>query len=109
MHLRRTGCRLSSPRARPEVSSIYPFVPFIFQCQFAHGRRELRDVVRNSKYKTKLCQKYWVSGYCAYGPRCNFLHDEDAEMTAFALVEVNAFFLGSRQSPRRGCGVSHVA
>ena len=39
-------------------------------------RRELRDVVRNSKYKTKLCQKYWVSGYCAYGPRCNFLHDE---------------------------------
>ena len=33
-------------------------------------------MVRNSKYKTKLCQKYWVSGYCAYGPRCNFLHDE---------------------------------
>ena len=36
----------------------------------------MRDVVRNSKYKTKLCQKYWVSGYCAYGPRCNFLHEE---------------------------------
>lgn len=46
------------------------------KCQFAHGRRELRDVVRNSKYKTKLCQKYWLVGYCAYGPRCNFLHDE---------------------------------
>ena len=45
---------------------------------FLH-RRELRDVVRNSKYKTKLCQKYWVSGYCAYGPRCNFLHDEASE------------------------------
>ncbi len=46
------------------------------KCQFAHGRKELRDVVRNSKYKTKLCQKYWLVGYCAYGPRCNFLHDE---------------------------------
>lgn len=46
------------------------------RCQFAHGRKELRDVVRNSKYKTKLCQKYWAVGYCAYGPRCNFLHDE---------------------------------
>lgn len=46
------------------------------QCQFAHGRRELRDVARNAKYKTKLCQKYWLSGYCAYGPRCNFLHNE---------------------------------
>jgi len=46
------------------------------QCQFAHGRRELREVVRNSKYKTKHCQKYWVTGYCAYGPRCNFLHNE---------------------------------
>lgn len=69
------------------------------QCQFAHGRRELRyqviqfwvmatkstpfyvllsfrDVVRNAKYKTKHCQKYWITGYCAYGPRCNFLHNE---------------------------------
>merc|ERR1712062_346543 len=46
------------------------------KCQFAHGRRELRDVIRNTKYKTKLCQKYWLVGYCAYGPRCNFLHYE---------------------------------
>jgi len=46
------------------------------QCQFAHGRRELREVVRNSKYKTKHCQKYWLTGYCVYGPRCNFLHNE---------------------------------
>jgi len=47
------------------------------QCQFAHGKVELRpDVVRHSKYKTKLCQKYWIAGYCAYGPRCNFIHKE---------------------------------
>ncbi|CAB4066452.1 TTP [Lepeophtheirus salmonis] len=37
------------------------------QCQFAHGRTDLRDVVRNTKYKTKLCQKYWISGgFIAY-------------------------------------------
>lgn len=57
------------------------------QCQFAHGRRELRDVVRNNKYKTKVCQKFWSTGYCAYGPRCNFLHDEDKAMSEMALKE----------------------
>lgn len=35
--------------------------------------------MRNNKYKTKSCQKYWVTGYCAYGPRCNFLHYESGE------------------------------
>jgi hypothetical protein len=25
--------------------------------------------VRHNKYKTKLCQKFWILGYCAYGPR----------------------------------------
>ena len=42
-------------------------------CQFAHSKHELRsNVVRHSKYKTMLCQKYWIASYCAYGPRCNF-------------------------------------
>ena len=40
------------------------------------GRRELREAPKVNKYKTKLCQKYWVTGYCAYGPRCNFIHQE---------------------------------
>jgi hypothetical protein len=25
--------------------------------------------VRHNKYKTKLCQKFWILGYSAYGPR----------------------------------------
>ena len=61
------------------------------KCQFAHGRRELRDVVRNTKYKTKTCQKYWKVGYCAYGPRCNFLHDELDEQT---LMDWNSLYNG---------------
>jgi butyrate response factor 1 len=36
-----------------------------YLCQFAHGKHELRsDVVRHNKYKTKLCQKFWTTGYC---------------------------------------------
>ena len=56
----------------------------------------MRNVGQHSKYKTKRCQKYWIagticnkqktyllkftfSGYCAYGPRCNFLHYEEKD------------------------------
>lgn len=46
------------------------------QCQFAHGKQELRDSMKSNKYKTKYCDKYWGTGYCAYGPRCNYLHYE---------------------------------
>ena len=72
-------------------------------CQFAHGNHDLRvsfteslmshdhikfvshiqkDVVRHDKYKTKYCQKYWIHGYCAYGPRCNFIHKEQESQKA---------------------------
>ena len=39
----------------------------------------MRNVGQHSKYKTKRCQKYWIAGYCAYGPRCNFLHYEEKD------------------------------
>ena len=74
--------RLGNPRYKTEICRNFKERSKCIygdKCQFAHGRRELRDVVRNSKYKTKLCQKYWLVGYCAYGPRCNFLHDETNE------------------------------
>ena len=67
------------------------------KCQFAHGRRELRDVVRNTKYKTKTCQKYWKVGYCAYGPRCNFLHDELDKKT---LMDWNSLYNGKLSTVR---------
>merc|ERR1712059_124808 len=37
---------------------------------------EQSQTLSNPRYKTKLCQKYWIAGYCAYGPRCNFVHQE---------------------------------
>ena len=42
----------------------------------------MRNVGQHSKYKTKRCQKYWIAGYCAYGPRCNFLHYEEKDSSA---------------------------
>ena len=71
--------RISNPRYKTEICRNFKErskCVYGDKCQFAHGRKDLRDVVRSSKYKTKLCQKYWNTGYCAYGPRCNFLHDE---------------------------------
>jgi len=70
----------SNPRFKTEICRNFKdrgTCPYGDQCQFAHGKHEMRtDVVRHNKYKTKHCQKYWIKGYCAYGPRCNFIHKE---------------------------------
>lgn len=47
------------------------------KCQFAHGKHELRHMVRHPKYKTELCRTYHSSGLCPYGPRCHFIHNQD--------------------------------
>jgi len=63
------------------------------QCQFAHGKQELRDSMKSNKYKTKCCDKYWGTGYCVYGPRCNYLHyeaDEKSENEMFQRYSDNS-------------------
>jgi len=30
----------------------------------------------SSQYKTKFCKKYQANGYCPYGQRCLFIHDQ---------------------------------
>jgi len=47
------------------------------KCQFAHGRAELRPIVRHPKYKTDLCRTYHTTGLCPYGPRCHFIHNDE--------------------------------
>ena len=46
------------------------------KCQFAHGKHELRNLVRHPKYKTDLCKTYHTTGLCPYGPRCHFIHND---------------------------------
>lgn len=44
------------------------------KCQFAHGRDELRPVIRHPKYKTEVCKTFYTIGTCPYGKRCRFIH-----------------------------------
>lgn len=44
------------------------------KCQFAHGKQELRPVLRHPKYKTEICKTFNSSGQCPYGKRCRFVH-----------------------------------
>ena len=44
------------------------------KCQFAHGREELRPVLRHPKYKTEVCKTFHTIGTCPYGKRCRFIH-----------------------------------
>lgn len=44
------------------------------KCQFAHGKSELRPVLRHPKYKTEICKTFHTIGTCPYGTRCRFIH-----------------------------------
>jgi len=46
------------------------------KCQFAHGKEQIRQVVRHPKYKTKMCTNFCENGSCPYGVRCRFIHDQ---------------------------------
>lgn len=48
------------------------------KCQFAHGREELRPVMRHPKYKTEICRTFATTGTCPYGTRCRFVHSTQA-------------------------------
>jgi hypothetical protein len=47
------------------------------RCQFAHGKKELREVDRHKKYKTRKCKKFHEEGICPFGNRCAFIHGEE--------------------------------
>ena len=66
------------------------------KCQFAHGKHELRHMVRHPKYKTELCRTYHTSGLCPYGPRCHFIHNQDE-----ATLENQRIAASNNQSQRQ--------
>ena len=47
------------------------------KCQFAHGKEELRGILRHPLYKTSKCVTFHTKGSCPYGTRCRFIHDEN--------------------------------
>ncbi|CAO3656782.1 unnamed protein product [Mucor fragilis] len=48
------------------------------RCRYAHGREELRPILRSNQYKTKICKAYHDNGSCSYGTRCTFIHQMNA-------------------------------
>lgn len=48
--------------------------PYGDYCQFAHGVKELRPVIRHPKYKTEVCRMVLSGATCPYGHRCHFRH-----------------------------------
>jgi len=52
------------------------------KCQFAHGRDELRPVMRHPKYKTETCKTFHSVGSCPYGSRCRFIHSRDPDFAS---------------------------
>lgn len=52
------------------------------KCQFAHGKEEVRGVLRHPKYKTETCKTFHTTGTCPYGTRCRFIHTRTKEAIA---------------------------
>ncbi|XP_075475943.1 zinc finger CCCH domain-containing protein 14-like [Primulina tabacum] len=48
--------------------------PYGENCQFAHGIKELRPVIRHPRYKTEVCRMVLTGDICPYGHRCHFRH-----------------------------------
>ncbi|KAF3776455.1 hypothetical protein EJ110_NYTH48224 [Nymphaea thermarum] len=49
--------------------------PYGDRGRFAHGRQELRPVVRDPRYKTKPCRTVLAGKMFPYGHRCLFRHN----------------------------------
>ena len=93
-------CRYKTELCRPYEEN--GTCKYADKCQFAHGRAELRPVVRHPKYKTDLCKTYHTTGLCPYGPRCHFIHNDDErrlnELNRIAIERQKAALLIQKQA-----------
>jgi butyrate response factor 1 len=55
------------------------------KCQFAHGKEEVRPILRHPKYKTETCKTFHTTGTCPYGTRCRFIHTKSKEETLMTI------------------------
>jgi len=57
------------------------------KCQFAHGKEEVRPILRHPKYKTEICKTFHTTGTCPYGIRCRFIHTKSKEESILAVAK----------------------
>ncbi|KAI8979767.1 hypothetical protein BDF20DRAFT_530332 [Mycotypha africana] len=71
------------------------------RCRYAHGKEELRPILRSNQYKTKICKAYHDYGTCSYGVRCTFIHND---VTGATGKEDDHYSRGNiQQSSNVGC------
>jgi butyrate response factor 1 len=59
------------------------------KCQFAHGKEEVRSILRHPKYKTETCKTFHTTGTCPYGIRCRFIHTRSKEESIVTAVKAS--------------------
>jgi len=76
------------------------------KCQFAHGRAELRPVLRHPKYKTEICKTWQTIGTCPYGTRCRFIHAKPGseEFNNIVAMSLHLMALHKQQAEARLAG-----
>jgi len=57
------------------------------KCQFAHGKQEVRSILRHPKYKTETCKTFHTTGTCPYGTRCRFIHTRSKEQPSIIIIK----------------------
>ncbi|VVA94469.1 unnamed protein product [Arabis nemorensis] len=69
--------------------------PYGDHCQFAHGIKELRPVIRHPRYKTEVCRMVLAGDICPYGHRCHFRHSlsEQEKLMAAGFKPKSSFTL----------------
>jgi butyrate response factor 1 len=60
------------------------------KCQFAHGKEEIRPILRHPKYKTEICKTFHTTGTCPYGIRCRFIHTKSKEESILTVMKAQA-------------------
>ena len=72
--------------------------------RFAHGKHELISKTQGANYKKERCKSFYEKGYCPYGSRCQFQHDErklkDINISFFYLQLFLFKYFGFRKNNR---------
>ena len=78
----------------PEIESKIRFINEIgFSLLGYSSKKELISKTQNSNYKKKPCKTFTESGFCPYGSRCSFKHDERSlKEIKLPFYYVNLFF-----------------
>jgi butyrate response factor 1 len=78
------------------------------KCQFAHGKHEIRQIIRHPKYKTEICKTFQNEGICPYGLRCRFIHhSSESNHEQISIPQTNQSLQSKSQKPQVKSHIPH--